>query len=641
MSRRAKHRTRPTAWQRRVLKDLRASARQQPQTLRVLDRSQLDGNAHLHVALALTTTGITTKPSGLAFEPVETFHLVVAPASDRPPSIGVTHPRFLGCSHVLSGHTVCLYLDPAREWDPEHPINGHNGILNRLWDWMTKAAADTFDPRRALFHAVGGVPHIGIGTPHIVVRDLPARRGRVGGAWLTRRNEHRFDLHTSPPADEPADHMPVFFTDTDLPFGAGYNYLGELLTLIDHPDLGVQRSPLVVRSEAARVVPTLAATAILGRASENSCPAGTWTHPISGDLEPIVKPAMRPSLALLGALAASAARKPDGTPQCLLLAVPHPIDRTRHLIAIYLCAEIADRLRDIVRGRTTPLITFEHAQFSWRTPMEWCFVSDDRDVVTTRRDTRRPVTAYHGKTVLVWGVGGLGSWVAEYVVRAGAAKVIVCDTGLVTRGLLVRQNYAEDDVGNAKAAALRDRLATLSDDTNLEAKGQISDDELAAYATTVDVIIDATISRAVTRRLDMIAASPNRTALIVQIATDTATGTLGIASIFGPGETYTINDTDEHVGRHVKARPSLEAYHIFWDDPLPDDEFTPTLGCSVPTFHGSAADLAGVAATLTNLIARDVANPAHGTYLVALPHSGTSPAYAHISHNLLDRHKAA
>lgn len=67
--------------------------------------------------------------------------------------------------------------------------------------------------------------------------------------------------------------------------------------------------------------------------------------------------------------------------------------------------------------------------------------------------------------------------------------------------------------------------------------------------------------------------------------------------------------------------------------PEPGDEFVPTRGCSLPTFHGSAADLAAVAATLTNLVAPHLNDKADGTHLFALPHSGVTPPYRYLPHS--------
>ncbi|MFF3527180.1 ThiF family adenylyltransferase [Streptomyces rubiginosohelvolus] len=54
----------------------------------------------------------------------------------------------------------------------------------------------------------------------------------------------------------------------------------------------------------------------------------------------------------------------------------------------------------------------------------------------------------------VWGCGGLGSWIPEFVVRAGTSQATVSDPGTVSCGLLVRQNYVEADVGSSKAQAM-------------------------------------------------------------------------------------------------------------------------------------------------------------------------------------------
>jgi hypothetical protein len=83
---------------------------------------------------------------------------------------------------------------------------------------------------------------------------------------------------------------------------------------------------------------------------------------------------------------------------------------------------------------------------------------------------------------------------------------------------------------------------------------------------------------------------------------------------------------DSRAGTKVLADPALELYQPLWQEALVGDELTPTRGCSVPTFHGSAADLAAVAACLVNLVALHLTAPASGTHLIALPHApGAGP----------------
>ena len=615
-------------WQRRCLAQLKASASQLPDTLRILDSGTVDDESGtLHVSFALTTSEIETAPGGLPLQDEERFILAIGRTDERPPAVYVDHFRFLGHPHVLAGFQFCLYLDESREWDPEQGINGiPNGVLNRLWRWLAKAAKAQFNPNEALYHAVGGLPHLsrtGVPLPPIVIRDLPPWHGRVASAWLTRRADWCLRLNVTRPDSDEAEHMPVFFTDKDLPFGAGRDYLYELTTRLDLQQrdepvgaVTIEHSSL---SEASRITRTKCAV--------QGCP-------IRPSFARVVPKFAHNSQAvtMLTALAASASRKPAGTPQTLLLAVPHPVGGPRHLIAVYFEAALADHLRHLVATRTGPILTFDRAHLDRVTPLKWCYVSDERKEVTKRRDIGRPVIAYQGKNVLIWGVGGLGSWIAEYITRAGANRVTICDNGIVTGGLLVRQNYADLDIGASKADRLAERLRGITSETTIESRHSIDDDELGALAMTEDLVIDATINRVVTRRLETLTTRPNRTAVIAQVATDARTGCLGIAMVYVPGRPAGILETDANTGQIVEADPALEPYQVFWKDPEPGDEFFPTRGCSLPTFHGSAADLAAVAASLTNLIAPHLADNASGTHLFALPHSGVTPPYQYIRH---------
>lgn len=616
-----------TQWQRRCHAQLKASASHLPDTLRLLGTGTVDDETGtLHVPFTLTTSEIETVPAGLPLQNEETFILAIGPTDERPPTVYVDHFRFLGHPHVLAGFQFCLYLDESREWDPEQGINGvPNGVLNRLWRWLTKAAQAQFDPNEALYHAVGGIPHLsrtGIPLPPIVVRDLPTQHGRVASAWLTSRSDWCLQLHATHPEIDEVEHMPVFFTDKDLPFGAGRDYLYELTIRLDLQEreeptkVTIQHSTLWTASQTAR--PECAAP---------DCP---YRHVHTQVVQKVEHTSQ--AVAMLTALASSASRKPTGTPQTLLLAVPHPTGGPRHLIAVYFEAALADHLRHIVATRTGPILTFDKARLDRVTPLKWCYVSDEREEVTKRRDIGRPVTAYQNKRVLIWGVGGLGSWMAEYITRAGAQEVIVCDNGIVTGGLLVRQNYADLDIGASKADRLAERLRAITSETSIDSRHSIDDEELLALATTADLIVDATINRVITRRLETIANSADRTAVIAQVATDARTGCLGIAMVYGPEQPTSILDTDATTGHTVEADPGLEPYQVFWKDPEPGDEFVPTRGCSLPTFHGSAADLAAVAASLTNFIAPHLTDHGSGTHLFALPHSGVTPPYRYVRH---------
>jgi molybdopterin/thiamine biosynthesis adenylyltransferase len=616
-----------TDWQRFCLSQIKASAHQMPDALRVVGNGTLDDETQmLHIPFTLDTSEIESVPTGLQLQDREPFVIAIRADEEHPPAVYVQHFRFLGYPHVLSGFLLCLYLDETREWDPRQGLNGGpNAVLNRLWRWLEDAAKARFNADTALYHAVGGLPHLsrdGFPLPPIVVRDLPPQHGRAASAWLTRRSDWCLQLHPSRPSDVHAEHIPVFFTDRDLPFGAGSDYLYELTTRLER----FQHKELA--KLGARTLPAVWDVLPPGLAEcklPTSAPTDTY--------RPVAKlPNTSQAVALLTALAASASRKPHGTPQTALLAVPHPTGGPRHLIAVFLVAQLADHLRRLIRDKQSGPISFDQAQLDRATPLRWCFISDEREEVTTRRDRRTPVAAYRDARVLVWGVGGLGSWIAEFIVRAGASSLTVCDTGIVTGGLLVRQDYVDNDIGGGKADRLAERLRVIAPGAEIVSCDNVDDESLRAFARSADLIIDATINRAVGRRLEAAATDSCRTAVIAQVATDAGSGSLGLTMVHGPASCVSMGEIDAQVGCAVDEAPSLEPYRVFWRDPAPGDEFVPTRGCSVPTFHGSAADLAAVAASLTSLIAPHLTDGASGTHLMALPQSGIAPAHCYIPH---------
>lgn len=409
-------------WQKALIGELDDLANQHPSELRIIKRPvrQADGSGLGRISLS--TSSIPQLPGGLKLRDVEEFVLRIHSSIFLPPAIEVDHRRFLGTPHVLQGRQLCIYLDPSREW---HPAAGMAGFLDRLWDWLNDAAGAGFDPSTAMFHAVGGVLHRSASAPTIVVRETgPVKRCQT--ARLVVRSDHRLDLTYS--AGEDGLRVPVFRLDSDLPFGADIT-LASMLSLIDDPYLDQSDG------RAPRVDPQ--------------------------------------SSALVTALAASALRNPDDSDQYFVLAVPHPNGGMPHLLGGQLPTVVANRLRTIAR-RFGTRVTVDPTTVDTDIPIEWCRMSDERPEVSTRRDDGRPVNGLQNKNIHIWGCGGLGSWIAEFAARAGASTITLCDPGTISGGLLVRQNYTENDVGRSKALALADRLRCIRDELAVEvAEGAI------------------------------------------------------------------------------------------------------------------------------------------------------------------------
>jgi len=564
-------------WQKYAIADLHAISAENPDAIELLTAIPALTDTHAYVKIRLPTKDLSAEPGGLRLRDHEEFIISIRQSVFAPPQADVEHPRFAGYPHVLQGHRLCVYLDPSREWDP---LSGMRGFLERLWTWLSDAAAGRFNAATAMYHPVGGVLHLTPGTPAIVIREaVPGKPFQR--AWLLPRTAHRLDMTfaAAPPAGL---SMPVLTLTSDLPFGAGVT-LAQLLEIIERPR--------------------------------------NWGPPNHTGLGPA------PARAVLTTLAFSASRNTSGSHQYFALAIPHPSGGPTHLLAGRLPIAASDELRRLTRNHSHT-IDLDCAEVGQDIPIEWCAVSDERPEVTTRRDDQRPVNAFQNKSVHIWGCGGLGSWIAEFVTRAGAAKVSLCDYANVTGGLLVRQDFVEADVGQSKAEALATRLRAINDRVDVIVVPGVLPGNLAEVLASTDVIIDATVSIAVGRAL---AAASDKCphAVLAQVATDTRTGTLGILSVSAPSNTESPSVIDSRAGKTVLDDPALELYQPLWQEPLDGHELTPTRGCSVPTFHGSAADLAAAAACLVNLLALHLTAAASGTHLIALPHADGSGPYHH------------
>ncbi|MFD4765472.1 ThiF family adenylyltransferase [Streptomyces niveus] len=572
-----------TPWQAQVLSDLRTLAAQQPHDLRITDRHAATDSGLVAFGLRLYTAALTAEDAGLPLKDEEDFLVVVSDDSLLPPMVEVSHDRFAGHPHVLQGRRLCLYLDPSREWDP---VGGITAVLNRLWDWLADASSGRFYASTALYHAVGGVLHRTPGTPTIVVRESGSDRSLQSG-WLKLRTSDRLDL-TYQYEGEDQIRVPVVTSTTHLPYGAGTT-LATLVALFN------------------------------AQFFEQST-----TTPLS--------PLSHRSAAFLTALAAGAAKSPQDSPQYFVLAVPHPAGGPHHLLGGRLTPLTANVLRQKMKQHGAAAVPRSLSALDLEAPIEWCTMSDERPAVTTRRDTGRPVSLFRGKNVHVWGCGGIGSWAAEFAARAGVTQITLCDPGTITGGLLVRQNYTESDIGSAKADALARRLSGISDGLIVKVIPRLSLEAATRAVNTADVIIDATVNLSVSRLLDGLAGSPDRSAVLAQIATDVRTGSLGILAVSTLGNSAGPAAVDRQVGPAVLGDPQLELYHSLWQEPLDGDELVPTRGCSVPTFHGSAADMASVAANLVTLLGSHLSAQLSGTHLCALPSAHGGPAHRFLQH---------
>jgi len=95
-------------------------------------------------------------------------------------------------------------------------------------------------------------------------------------------------------------------------------------------------------------------------------------------------------------------------------------------------------------------------------------------------------------SVLVIGLGGLGSAAALYLAGAGIGRLVLSDLDRVDRSNLQRQIlYRSADVGRAKLDAAADSLRALNPECELELRpGPLDDASLLAAVRAVDLVLD-------------------------------------------------------------------------------------------------------------------------------------------------------
>lgn len=183
---------RQTEAQRNAGRQLRQIAENHPEALALHARPGLDDDGQLVARIRLPTGELPRTPGGLPVNEHEDVTITISWAYPLVPPVATgDHRRFAGHPHVLQGTTLCVYLDPSREWSTTY---GMVDYIDRLWQWFADAAADRFSATDALYHAVGGVLHETRGNPTLVVRGRLTIDTGIHAIGLLRRTADRFDL---------------------------------------------------------------------------------------------------------------------------------------------------------------------------------------------------------------------------------------------------------------------------------------------------------------------------------------------------------------------------------------------------------------------------------------------------------------
>lgn len=515
------------------------------------------------VRVRLDTAGIHHTEYGLDVGETEEVYLVFGNEyPNHPPRVFVEDDA----RFVGFPHVIC-----ARELcvylEPQrewHPAFGADQIVDRVLRWFEEAASGRFDSRTSLFHAVGGAnPATEPGLTSVIFISPPVGMSSVAPVALIERSASRVDLIA-------------------------------------------WRRAIRTRGETRGLAFFVPSSLPYGLGGD----AGVIAHRIeqAGGVS---------ASEVLRQIQRAAAANRVGQPVYLCLVVSHPTETDLPTVVIgRIGSALADRLREQDAGLTPR-----------QTRIEWMQISDERPTLTTPRDNLRPAAAFRGASVEIWGCGGLGSWIGEFIARARPAKLVLRDPAFVHRGLLMRQNYRELDVGALKAGQLAARLDSISDATVVSVGSSVALSRLDSDSIPkCDLIVDATINETIAYRLDQAACYTRDRPLLAQVAVDMSSGSLGLVIVAGNDVSGGPNTVDLAVAEQILADGRLEPYHPFWSPPDLGAELNPSPGCSTPTYHGSAADLAATAGTMVSLLGQQFVTPISGAHLFAGAHSGVQPA---------------
>lgn len=96
--------------------------------------------------------------------------------------------------------------------------------------------------------------------------------------------------------------------------------------------------------------------------------------------------------------------------------------------------------------------------------------------------------------VIIFGVGGVGSWCAESLVRTGLTHLTIVDGDTVCASNINRQLMATmETVGSVKVEVLRQRLLSINPDAQITARHELfNESSVASFELdSYDIIIDA------------------------------------------------------------------------------------------------------------------------------------------------------
>lgn len=550
-----------------------------------IDEPKQVGDA-VTVTVSIDCSGFPRVEDGVPLRARERLKLRVPPRFPLArPDARFVHKRYAGFPHVQWGDSICLYQAPEVEWVPGH---GMFGFMVRVDEWLRAAAANELDPTGMPLHP----PVAYAGRFHVVpCEDTPVPHAPYWGGFVEVKREGevaaelgRWFRHGE---EVPEGRLAsVILLPTTMP----HEYPSTMLDLV---------LALVERGVPLKLIHVIVALGVLRTEIG------------------------RPAMFVLGAAMRGTA---GGQTQ-------------QHLACWLIDSEQTKNLREAVLATTPDDPKDVDAFYAWAVDakVEWCRVLEDRPEIVERRDSESAARFWRGKHVAVLGCGAIGSTVAPMLARAGVGRLQLYDYGVVTPGVIVRQDFRRDHVGYTKSSAVK--VGLLGGRPGLEVAAYsdnvvdlLNDADGLERLMGADLIIDATASRSVATALELhFRGAPKKHPPVVSMVVG-HNADIGLMTLVRDTHAGMSVDADRQskllFARSSRGKAFLEE---FW--PTVADRrklFQPEPGCSSPTFRGSYADVLGLAARMTNMAASWLSSgaPSPRTFAIDLSGGGlaTGPA---------------
>lgn len=492
----------------------------------------------------------------------------------RVPVVTTAHSRFLGFNHVQWGVQLCLYQSTETQWQPSR---GMIGFINQLDMWFEKAALNELDHPEGPLHPPIAYP---VSKTVVCIReDTPSRElwPWFGAAILNKKKTDYYELENwneVSSIEKNTIFSPALLLDFELPF----EYPKTIRYLFKYIESkGVDTSKILVH--------LMLASERIKKDEPLYFVIGTPSRGIAGNSE-----------SRLQHLTVWEIEKND----------------VQKLKNVALACDVLNEYKDNQTPSNLKIIIDDMFKelYKWQntSSVNWCSVTEERPEIITRRDEGSETDWFKNKTVSIWGCGALGSVIAEHLVRAKVNKIILYDNKKVNRGILVRQNFIESDINDDKTESLKRRLQEI----NNEVEVQIFSDNIIKvldnddWRVGVDVVIDATASLRVRSKLE---SSIKNNKLTIPIGSVMISGAAqyGVVTFVPKHYSGATLDVLRRLSISVKKRPWLKRWdNAFWDEATDEVARQPEPGCSEPTFVGSHADVAGLAARMINCISSEL-----------------------------------